>query len=64
MNKIDPLHFTKGRKVNLCIRMPEDLKKALAKIAEERGYGFCDFIRIGLDQWAKAHEMENEIRHP
>lgn len=49
-------HYAGGKKVNLCIRLPEDLKAALQKCASERGRDYCDFIREGLDQWAKAHE--------
>lgn len=45
-------HFIKGDKITVSIRLPEELKGVLEKLAEQSGRNFSDFVQEGLDQWA------------
>lgn len=52
MKTVSKRHFIKGEKLTVSIRMPEELKVELEKLAELSGRGFSDFVQEGLDQWA------------
>ena len=52
MKPVAKRHFIKGDKVTVSIRLPEELKKELERLAEQAGRGFSDFVQEGLDQWA------------
>lgn len=55
MTPVSKRHFIKGKKVTVSIRLPEELKKELERIAEQTGRGFSEFVQDGLDQWAALH---------
>lgn len=55
MIKLSKRNFPGGRKVTVSIRLNEELKKILERVAKTRGHEFSDFVREGLDQWAYAH---------
>ena len=40
------------------MRMPQELKKVLERLAHENGRGFSDFVQEGLDQWAWLHQPQ------
>lgn len=52
MKPVSKRNFIKGEKITVSIRLPEELKRELEKLAEESGRGFSDFLQEGLDQWA------------
>ena len=58
MVKLEKRKYIKGEKVTVSIRLPEELKNKLEKIAKDRGHGFSEFVQEGLDQWAYAHERK------
>lgn len=49
-------NYVKGKKVTVSIRLPEELKKELDRVAKEVGRSFSDFIQEGLDQWVALHK--------
>ncbi len=51
-------HFIKGEKITVSIRLPEELKGELERLAELTGRGFSEFVQEGLDQWAYEHRRE------
>lgn len=53
-------HYVKGDKITVSIRLPDELKRELEKLAEQRGRGFSDFVQEGLDQWAAAHSLKSK----
>ena len=55
MKTVSKRNYIKGEKVTVSIRLPEELKKVLDKIAEESGRSFSEFVQDGLDQWATIH---------
>lgn len=55
MKPVTKRHYAKGEKVTVSIRLPEELKKELERLAEQTGRGFSDFVQEGLDQWAALH---------
>lgn len=55
MKPVIKRHFIKGEKVTVSIRLPEELKKELDRLADQSGRGFSDFVQEGLDQWAWIH---------
>jgi len=57
MKPVTKRHFIKGDKVTVSIRLPEELKKELERLAEQTGRGFSDFVQEGLDQWASIHSQ-------
>lgn len=40
------------------MRLPEELKKELERLAEQAGRGFSDFVQEGLDQWAALNKSQ------
>jgi len=60
MKPVSKRHFIKGEKVTVSIRLPEELKRELEKLAEQTGRGFSDFVQEGLDQWAALHRKQSK----
>jgi predicted DNA-binding protein len=58
MKPVSKRNFIKGEKVTVSIRLPEELKRELEKLAEQTGRGFSDFVQEGLDQWAALHRKQ------
>lgn len=56
MKPVTKRHYIKGEKVTVSIRLPEELKMELERLAEQAGRGFSDFLQEGLDQWAALHK--------
>lgn len=61
MKPVSKRHFIKGEKLTVSIRLPEELKTELEKLAEASGRGFSDFVQEGLDQWANLHKKKAPI---
>ena len=57
MKPVTKRQFIKGDKVTVSIRLPEELKKELERLADQTGRGFSDFVQEGLDQWAILHKQ-------
>ncbi|MGE0761866.1 MAG: ribbon-helix-helix protein, CopG family [Bdellovibrionales bacterium] len=60
MKPVTKRHFIKGDKVTVSIRLPEELKKELERLAEQSGRGFSDFVQEGLDQWAQVNRSRKK----
>lgn len=60
METVSKRNFIKGEKVTVSIRLPEELKKVLDKIAEDSGRSFSEFVQDGLDQWAFLHKNRSK----
>lgn len=58
MKPVTKRHFIKGEKVTVSMRLPEELKKELERLAEQAGRGFSDFVQEGLDQWAALNKSQ------
>lgn len=64
MKPVTKRQYIKGEKVTVSIRLPEELKKELERLAEQTGRGFSDFVQEGLDQWATLHQEQSKThRH-
>lgn len=62
MTPVQKRRFIKGSKVTVSIRLPEELRAQLEKLATESGRGFSEFVQDGLDQWAGLHVDSSAVR--
>jgi predicted DNA-binding protein len=58
MKPVSKRQYVKGDKVTVSIRLPQELKQELEKLADYLGRGFSDFLQEGLDQWASVHRKK------
>lgn len=56
MNPVNKRKFIKGPKVTVSLRLPQELKDELERIAGLTGRGFSDLVQEGLDQWASINK--------
>ncbi len=64
MKAVSKRSFAKKPRVTVSIRLPEDLKEELERLAQAAGHSFSDFVQEGLDQWSVINGDQGKPRKP